>query len=61
MKLEELRRKCFRHLNMYPGTVSTSEAVTAYVISLEQEISDKDEKIRIVESILKSYEKKVKL
>lgn len=46
---------------MYPGTVGTSEAVTDYVAALEQEILDKDEKIRIVESILKSYEKQVKL
>jgi hypothetical protein len=58
MTLKELKRDYHRiDWNYFPEW----GRVNAYVKALEQEISDKDEKIRITEAILKSYEKKIKL
>lgn len=57
MKLEELKAEYHRiDWNYFPEWGK----VNAYVKALEQAISDKDEEIRIIESVLKSYEKWVK-
>ena len=58
MTLNKLKREYHRiDWNYFPEW----SKVNAYVKALEQTILDKDEEIRVLESVLKSYEKKVKL